>query len=58
MDFGIIYYDDNSHMKIKYALTAQSACIAAYNYMVLHSNITQATIFDTNTDEVIKVYSR
>lgn len=58
MDFGILYYDNNSHMKIKYALSAQSACIAAYNYMILHPNIIQATIFNTNTDETIRVYSR
>lgn len=58
MNFGILYYDNNSHMKIRYALTARYACIAAYNYMILHSNIIQATIFNTNTNEVIQVYSR
>ena len=58
INFGILYYDNNSHMKIRYALTMRSACIAAYNYMILYSNIIQATIFNTNTDEVIQIYSQ
>ena len=58
MNFGIFYYDNNSHMKIRYALTARYACIVAYNHMILHSNIIQATIFNANTDEVTQIYSR
>lgn len=58
MDFGIIYYNNNNSTTIKYSTTAQAACITAFNYMQLHSDIQQATVFDTNTDEVIRVYSR
>lgn len=57
MDFGIIYHTDNSDMT-KYSLTAQSACICAFNYMQLHPEIKQATVFDTNTHVVVKVFIR
>lgn len=57
MNFQIIYHSNGSNI-IHYSNTAQTACIVAYNHMVLHSNIDQATIIDLTSGEVIRTYMR
>lgn len=57
MNFQIIYHSNGSNI-IRYSNTAQAACIAAYNHMILHSNIDQATIIDLTSGEVIRTYMR
>lgn len=57
MNFQIIYHSNGSNT-IRYSNTAQAACIVAYNHMVLHSNIDQATIVNLTSGEVIRIYMR
>lgn len=57
MNFGIIYYSNGTNIQ-KYSTSAQAACISAFNYMMLHSDIQQATVFDNETGEIVRIYSR
>ena len=55
--FNIIYHS-NSTDSIHHSTTSQAASLAAYNHMVLHPEILQASIVDAMTGEVIRVYMR
>ena len=57
MNFEIVYRKHNTDI-VRYSNTAQAACISAYNYMVLHTDIAQATIIDLTSGEVIRTYMR
>jgi len=57
MKYGIIYHSnkgDNYYI----STTAQATCIVAYNHMVLHNDITMATIYNIETYEVFRTYIR
>lgn len=55
---NITYYYTNGANRLYHSANAQAACISAYNYMALHSEIQQATIWDAATGEVFRIYSR
>lgn len=57
MNFGIQYLSGNNSIT-KYSHTAQSACLSAFNYMQLHSDIQQAIVYNATTYEVVRIYSR
>ena len=55
---NITYYYSNGTNRVCHSANEQTACISAYNYMQLHNEIQQATIWYANTCEVYRVYSR
>lgn len=55
---NITYYYSNGTNRLYHSANEQAACISAYNYMTLHADIQQATIWDATTGEVYRIYSR
>lgn len=55
---NITYYYSDGTNRVYHSVNEQAACISAYNYMQLHNEIQQATIWNANTCEVYRVYSR
>ena len=58
VNMNITYYYSDGTNRVCHSANRQAACISAYNYMQLHNEIQQATIWDANTCEVYRVYSR
>ena len=58
VNMNITYYYSDGTNRVYHSANEQAACISAYNYMALHADIQQATIWYANTCEVYRVYSR
>lgn len=55
--FNIVYRSNNTDT-IRHSTTMEAACVAAYNHMAMHPEISQASIVDALTGEVARVYMR
>ena len=58
VNMNITYYYSNGTNRLYHSANEQAACISAYNYMTLHADIQQATIWNATTGEVYRIYSR